>query len=103
MRGFELIAGAKEKLTVSSTALGVSAAVLKPTTGIFANQQAKALLIDVESNSIRFYLDGSTPTTTDGHPLHAGDSRFISGIDNINKLRMIRISADATLQITAFF
>jgi len=77
----------KEKLTVSSTAIGFAAIADK----------ASAALVSVETANIRYWADGSTPTATDGMPVEAGDQFLVNA--NLSAFRAIATGSDATLQI----
>lgn len=81
-----------EKMTVSGTALA------------FANlpTDAHKAIVAVETNDVRYRLDGDTvaPTATDGMPVAAGST--VAFVGALSRIRFIRKSADATLQITYF-
>lgn len=83
---------AKETLTVSSTALPLAAPP--------ANGAANCAVITVETDQVRFWVDGSTPTASVGHLLNVGDELELRGGDELTKFRVIRVTADATLQVT---
>lgn len=86
-----------ETLTVSTTALGGTAAVYAPAD----EDPATVAVISVESNGIRFRYDGGTPTSAIGHALSSGATYELLGADNIANLRMIRSGgADATVHLT---
>lgn len=90
-----------EAVTVSTVAIGGTAATLAPTDGTRA---AKAAVISVDTNPIRYRMDGQAAVTnTTGHYVAAGTTFTIFGGKNISNLRMIRDStagADATVRIT---
>lgn len=81
-----------EKMTVSNTAIA------------FANvpTDAHKAIVTVEGNDVRYRLDGDTsaPTATDGMPIAAGQT--VAFVGALARVRFIRKSADATLQITYF-
>lgn len=56
--------------------------------------------ITVESNSIRFTIDGSVPTSTLGHLLVPGDILELESIDEIQGFQAICVSTDATIICT---
>lgn len=92
-----------ESITVSNVSIGFTASkILQNETGGFKRHCTKALFT-VETNSIRFRLDGTAPTATVGHLMAAGDSFLVTGDTNITNLRLIRQSADATVMVTYFF
>lgn len=84
---------ASEQATVSNTALDLDAF------GFTAAQvlQAERIYVFVNSNAIRVWWDGSTPTTSDGIKFEVG---FELVGDNIRNLSMIRDGAsDAEVAI----
>ena len=83
-----------QTLTVSSTAVSLTVPA-----------RANAALITVESNSIRWWDDGSTPTASAGHLATAGTQvmYFDTGDrDLIVNFKAIRVTSDATLQISYY-
>lgn len=89
-----------EAVTVSTVAIGGTAATITPTSGV----AAKAAIVSVETNPIRYRIDGQAAVTnTTGHYVAAGTTFTIFGGENVTALRMIRDStagADATVRIT---
>lgn len=70
----------------------------------FDHLPAKEALIDVETNGVRFRIDGVAPTATVGHFLAAGSSMVIKGMDNLRKFRCIDTSAGASsVKVTVYF
>jgi hypothetical protein len=57
---------------------------------------AKEALLVVETNSIRYRVDGVAPTAGVGQILTAGQSILIQGIDNLRKFRCIDTAAGAS-------
>ena len=81
-----------ETLTVSSTALPLTEALA---------ENASFVTVTVESQAVRFRLDGVAPTATVGHVLTAGDSLELVGFWEIDQFRVIRRDAsDATLSVS---
>ena len=83
-----------ESVTVSTTSKALTAASYK---------QFQKAMITVETNAIRFTLDGiTTPTSAGvGIKLNVGENLFLPNQDLISKFRAIRSSAtDATLKVT---
>ena len=83
---------AKESITVTNAAaIGFTRDTL---------DSALEVLLTVEDNPIRVWYDGSTPTTSVGHLLSAGDSMVLTGgIAALNFLA-IATGANATLRVT---
>ena len=83
-----------ESVTVSFTSKGLTAANYS---------QFQKAMITVETNAIRFTLDGiTTPTSAGvGIKLNVGENLFLPNQDLISKFRAVRSSAtDATLKVT---
>ena len=101
-----LIPGTESVQTVSSTAVGITAATIKPSTGLFKGQQAKAVFITIETDAIRIILDGvTTVTNAIGHlmAVTTDDPIIIYGKQAIKNLKMIRVTNDAAVRVTPFF
>lgn len=82
-----------QKLTVSDTAVGFT---------LPATPVTRAVVFSVESDQIRFRVDGSDPDSTTGILLSAGDIVEITNVDMVNNFTAIRVTTDATLQIHYF-
>ena len=96
-------AGDFEKLTISTAVVPPTASkILVNQTGGFHKRAVRAF-ITVETNSIRIRFDGTDPDSTTGHLIIAGDYITIEGEANVSRLRMIRATADATVQITYYY
>lgn len=93
-----------ETITVSNVAIGFTASkILQNESGGFKRRCTKALFT-VETNSIRFRMDGTAPTATVGHLMAAGDSFLVTGDVNIPNMKLIRQGgADGTVMVTYFF
>lgn len=109
LQGF-LTPGAHETLTPGDTATGITAAIIQPTASdMFKNIHAQGALITVESNTINFCIDGTTPTaaagTNAGHQMDAGQSYMIESPYGVAKFKCIdRISGSASkVKVTTFF
>lgn len=83
----------KEIITVGIAAVGFTAAKLNP-----ANQgRTEKVFVSVETDSIRWWADGSTPTSSEGHLFTAGQSFEISGAETLKNFQAIRVTNDAKL------
>lgn len=87
-------ATAYESITVSSAAIG-------PTASKIANAP-KSAYCTVESYSIRFTTDGTTPTSSVGFLVAAGSDFIITNATDLAALKMIRVTSDATVQCEYF-
>lgn len=105
-------AGAYETLTpgdAPTTTGKITAAIRFPTTGVFKNRAAIAALITVESNTINFTVNGTTPTATSGtnagHKITSGQSYVIEGAGNVAAFMCIdSVSGSASkVKVTTFF
>lgn len=85
-----------ESITVAGTAIGLTSSKLAPSSSGLPTR----VYISVETASVRFRMDGTDPTSTEGHILNAGDSRTISGFINLKRLKFIRTSASAVVKVT---
>ena len=85
-----------ESITVSTTAIGITESKMKRG----ANPCCTAF-ITLEGANIRFRLDGTAPTTTEGHQLINGQNLTLASPSDIRKFLAIRDDAtDATLRVT---
>jgi len=80
---------AYESITVSSTAKTLTAATYEARPYAF---------ITVENAQIRFRLDGTAPTATEGHLAEPGASIHLRNHDQLEDFQAIRVSADAVLK-----
>lgn len=104
---YELDPSVYEKLTVSTAVVKPAATTLKPITGNFAGQHAKAIMVTVEGTAakgLRFRHDGGVVSATDGHLLVTGDILVVAGLRSLANLQFIRASdVDNVIHMTAFF
>lgn len=101
-----------EALTISNASLGLTAGTIAAGTVVgdtlggntyIDMKRMDEALITVEANPIRFRLDGTAPTATEGHLLQPGDAITITGYSNLSRLRFIRQGgSDATLRVTYY-
>jgi len=87
-----------EAITVSSTAIGFTTARITDSLALHG-REVKQVIATVETNPIRFTVDGTTPTTTVGHLLNIGDTVICDGED-ARKFRAIATGSDASLKCT---
>lgn len=93
-----------EAITVSTTAVALTATKVRAFDATSTlRTEAKEVLITVETQAVRFRIDGSNPTATEGHVLQPGDSLTIYGLTNIDRFRAIRKdAADGTVRVTYY-
>jgi len=88
---------AKEELTVSSTVVALTSSVYRPT----GQTAASKAFITVEDNPIRYWYDGSDPTSTSGHLAAAGATIELEPLEDIENFKCIRATAaDAAIKVT---
>ena len=99
-----------EKLTVTNASKALTASVYNPVITDVPSVQSRAdyAVITVETDSIRWWpCTGAlctigAPTSANGHLVTAGSSFTIYGYGNIVSLRMIRVTTDATIQVSYY-
>lgn len=89
-----------ESITVSSAAIGFTTAELDKATALYG-RDVDHVTCTVETNPLRYTVDGTTPTSTVGHLMSAGDA-FVIDKDDVRKFRAIRTGSDATLKCTFY-
>lgn len=99
----ELRAGGFEQVTVGAAAVGLTASQIKPASGIFNGKHAFSVTISVETDQVRFRVDGTDPTSTVGDLLNSGDRLTINGTKNIQNFKAIRVTTNAQLNVTYWF
>jgi hypothetical protein len=84
-----------EAITVSSTAIGFTASkVVHASNGSIHPREA---IFRVETDEIRFRLDGTDPDASTGHLASAGETIKITGEADIVAFRAIRVTNDASI------
>jgi hypothetical protein len=95
---------AKETLTISSTALPFTSSVYRSTSNPVNTAQIATFTVTCASGTscaIRFWIEGSTPTSAQGLRAAYGDSVTVYGLQTITNFRAIReISTDAIIDVT---
>lgn len=102
-------AGTFETIADTSAVVGFTATKIAPASGVHLGKSAVGALISVETNPIRFTLDGTTPTVTAGtgagHLLAAGGEYEIKGAGNVKNFKCINAVAGSVgvVKCTFFF
>lgn len=91
---------AYEAITVSSAVKTLTEATYNPATSNEDSPRAKRALITVETDQIRYTYNGTTPTSSIGHLLSAGDVLSLNGYGNIKRFKAIRVTTDASIKVT---
>lgn len=92
-----------ESITVSTTAIGITSTLVHQQSASAPTRDARFAVITVESQPLRYRIDGTNPDASTGHLLAAGDVLTLDNFDDIRRLRMIRSGAsDSTAMVTLF-
>ncbi|MDO9465247.1 MAG: hypothetical protein Q7J67_08130 [bacterium] len=94
--------GGYEAITVD-TAIGFTVAKIMPTSGQFINMACQEVFCTLETDNIRFTIDGTVPSSTVGHLLKVGESLTISNADDIKNFKCIKVTTNASLKISYKF
>ncbi len=87
-----------ESLTVTSAAVKtITSTTYNPTSAKVADE----CLCTLETASFRFRIDGTDPTTSEGHLLNAGDILTLQG-DQIGQFKAIASSTTCTLKCSCY-
>ena len=87
-----------ESITVSSTALGFTSGTAFPG----GKQPADMAVVTIETDAIRYRVDGVAPTASEGHKAAADSSFTVYGTQNLRAFQMIRVTTDATVKVTYY-
>lgn len=79
-------------LAVSNTAVNLPSAI--------RTLKVDFAVITVEDDQVRFRIDGSDPTSSEGHLLEVGDQLELHDAQEIQAIRFIRVTGDADLKIS---
>ncbi len=86
-----------EELTISTAALGFTDATIKQAAG-----NAAIAVVTVETDAIRYWVDGTTPTSSSGHLAPADTAFTICGLNSIDNFLAIRVTLDAAIKASFF-
>jgi hypothetical protein len=89
-----------EAITVSSTAIGFTAAKVKHESN--NSIHPREAIFNVEDDAIRFRLDGTDPDASTGHLVNAGETIKITGEADIRAFKAIRVTTDASIFVHYF-
>lgn len=108
-----LTPGGHEALAPGDTATGITAGVRNPVDGAgnFTGLQAITALVTIEDNSMRFTVDGTTPTNANGtsadvgHLITAGQNYVVENETGVQYFKCIdAVSGSASkAKVTVFF
>jgi len=92
-----LTAFAFETVVVTNASKALTAA-----TYAYTGKKDTKALISVETDQVRYRLDGGDPTVAIGHILNPMDTLVLENSDQLKNFRAIRVTTDSTLQVTYF-
>lgn len=61
---------------------------------------AKFAMMTVEGQQIRYWVDGSVPTSSQGHLANVGDTIFFENGYEVSNAQIIQVASGASVQIT---
>ena len=95
---------AREQVTVSTTSIGGTAATMNNTSGGQWSFNANAAYVEVISNDIYYTIDGSTPSSTNGNRLAAGQFLILTSKSKVQNFRAVRgaTGVDAVIDISYY-
>jgi hypothetical protein len=93
-----------EKLTVNGSTPLTASVYNTADTGNNGNQvsrrYAEFATISVETDQIRYRLDGTAPDSTTGHLLNVNDVLFLQSALEIQNFKAIKVTNNATIQVS---
>lgn len=92
-----------EQILFTAVAKALSTAYYNPTTGSHAGQVARGALIGLESNDLRFKIDGGTPATNCGMIFAAGDYLMLDTVHQIQNFKGINTGASSSTATVFYF
>jgi len=98
----DYISGGYEALAVD-TAVGFTSTKILPTSGDFQGQPCQEVFCTLETDQIRFTLDGTTPTSLIGHLLEVGQNPTLKNPSDIKNFKAIKVTSAASLKCTFKF
>ena len=87
-------------LSIGATAVALTASLYAPGTTVTSATPATFALLTVETDQIRWFADGTTPTASFGHLMNVGDVIELQGTNAIVNFRAIRVTTTALLQVS---
>lgn len=87
-------------LTIGATSTSLTEAIYDAGTTAAPAPPAKYALLTVETDQIRWFADGTTPTSTFGHLANVTDVIELHGESALRNFRAIRVAGSATLQVS---
>jgi hypothetical protein len=94
----KLVAGPRETLSTLSSSKGITATILKPTSGTFTGQKCEMITVQPKTKAVYVMWDG-TAATSAGVALAVGDILTLKGYDNCYQFRVLEQEASATLLV----
>lgn len=92
---------AHEAITVTGTPIGPTALTVYPDHDQKPRPGFEGFFT-VETDAIRYTVDGTTPSNTVGHIVAAGSNFTVTGTNNLLRLKMAKVTNNATVMATYF-
>lgn len=86
-----------DELTIGAVASGFTAGTVQQAAG-----NAHIAVVTVETDQLRYWIDGTTPTGSSGHLADAGSSFLVCGLNSIKNFLAIRVTTDADIKVSYF-
>jgi len=87
-----------------TSSTGITSTLIRPTSGPYAGMTPRAVLIGVETQPIRFRMDGTAATADNGVLLKADSYFTMINFENIKNFRCIDTAAGASkVTVLVFF
>lgn len=93
-----LVGGPKETLATLSSSIGISAAILYPTSGVFKGKRIGAATFQPKTQAVYVTWDGGAATNA-CLLLNVGDVLRITGFHNLTNFRVLEAVASASLLV----
>jgi hypothetical protein len=95
--GYESIA-----VVAAAAPVGITPTLLLPTTGPYAGKKATSALITIETDTMRFTINGTVPSTTVGHLAAVGNAYEIKGYAALAALLIHSVTLTMSVKVTVF-
>jgi len=86
-----------DELTIGAVASGFTAGTIQQAAG-----NAHIAVVTIETDEIRYWTDGTTPTGSSGHLAAAGSSFLVCGLNSLKNFLAIRVTTDADMKVSYF-
>ena len=92
-----------EAITIAGEAIGFTYSLILPTSGDYKNIGCREVFCTLETNDVRWTIDGTTPTSIIGHLMKVGENLTLEHPDDIANFRAIKVTDNGSLKCTYKF